>query len=480
MNKYITLSFLLLISVFAIGQNNQYIKTKAYSKVVVGKQINIEIKQTDSAYIEVLTDNFDMNKLSYSIENKTLYIGVKGYKNNFIDVELGCPEYKQIKASGAADISSIGEISGANLYIELSGASSAKIDLDYHKLSVKLSGASDVKISGNVDSIYLNLSGASDFDGFNTQNKYASVQASGASDVKINTDSVLMADITGASSLKYKKEPTTKKINSKESVWVSYDDMGVYVSEDEDTVRVNLGNGRSEIIIVDGDEGVRVEKRRNRCKSRFKGNWAGLELGVNGYLNNTGGLDMPKGYEFLELKYEKSTNFNINFFQQSFNLAGNKLGLVTGMGIQWYNYRFSNDVVIRADSSVLYGYNDDNSGKSYIKSKLTASYLVIPLLLEFQTNPHHNSRSFHISGGVIGGVRLGSHSKQVYTENGSGKTKPKTYDSFYLQPFRLDGTMRIGWGPINLYANYSIIEMFRKDRGPELYPFTVGLILPFT
>jgi hypothetical protein len=81
--------------------------------------------------------------------------------------------------------------------------------------------------------------------------------------------------------------------------------------------------------------------------------------------------------------------------------------------------------------------------------------------------------------GVIGGVRLGSHTKNVYSSNG-GNHKPKSYDDFDLQPFKLDATARIGWGPLNIYANYSLIEMFRNDRSPELYPFTIGLILPFS
>ena len=480
MNKYITLSFLIFLSSFAFAQNQTHFNTQPYSKIVVGKQINIEIKQDSSSYIEVLTKDFDISKLNYSVKDNTLHINVKGYKNKFIDIELGTPSIKQIKAGGACDINGIGIINGKSLYIDMSGATSADLNLNYNKLIIKQSGASDSKIIGEIDSLYLNLSGASSFDGFEIINTYASVQASGASDVKINPDSTLAADISGASSLKYKKEPSNKKINTKESVWVGYNDLGVYVSDGDDTVRVNLGNGRSEIIIVDGDNGVRVEKKRNKCRPHFKGNWAGVELGVNGYLNNTGGLDMPKGYEFLELKYEKSANFNINFFQQSFNLIGNKFGFVTGLGIQWYNYRFSDDVIIKADSSVIYGYRNTNSSRSYIKSKLTASYLVMPIIFEFQTNSHHSFRSFHLGVGVVGGVRLGSHSKQVYTENGSGKTKPKTYDSFHLQPFRLDGTVRIGWGALNLYANYSIIEMFRKGSGPELYPFTIGLILPFT
>ena len=105
---------------------------------------------------------------------------------------------------------------------------------------------------------------------------------------------------------------------------------------------------------------------------------------------------------------------------------------------------------------------------------------MLPLLLEYQTNSHHRANSFHIGIGVIGGIRLGSHTKQEYTTTGGGKQKQKIKDSFHLQPFILDATARIGWGPINLFATYSLISMFRQDRGPELRPFTLGLILPFT
>lgn len=461
------------------AQELHLFKTDTFSKVIAGKQLSIELKQSDSCYILIKSDEFNPEKFSYTIVNQTLEMEVKGAKNSQLDIELGAPNFEELHMSGAGDMNTINIISGQNLYVELSGASNANLAVDYQQLSVQLSGASDAIISGTADSIYLHSSGASDFDAFKTKNIYASVQASGASDVKLNSDSTIVADITGSSSLKYKKNPKYKKINSNESVWIGHEEEGIYVSENEDTIRLNAGRG-AEIIIIDGGDGFDIKKGKTSGSGFFKGNWAGLELGVNGYLTPSGSLDMPKGYEFLELKYEKSANFNINFFQQSFNIIGEKLGLVTGLGIQWYNYRFQDNIVITPDSSTIYGSADTTNGRAYLKSKLTASYLVIPILFEYQTNSHHNANSFHISAGVIGGVRLGSHSKQVFTFNGGGKSKPKIYDSFYLQPFRLDATARIGWGPVNIYANYSIIEMFRKDRGPELYPFTVGLILPFT
>lgn len=458
---------------------NRYYATDNFTKVVAGKQFNIILVQSDSSYIFIENEDFIPEKFSFTIKDSVLSVNAKGLKNSSIDMELGTPYFEELYMSGAGDIKTKSKITGDNIYVELSGASDAKMDLDYKTLTAQISGASDLTLKGKVDSIYIHSSGASDFDAFDLKNIYSSIQASGASDVKLNTDSTIVADLSGSSSLKYKKDPKYKKINSNESVWIDNEHSGIHVSEDEDTIRLNTGKGRNEIVIIDNGDGINIKKHRITGDNFFKGNWAGLELGVNGYLTPSGSIDMPQGYEYMELKYEKSTNFNINFFQQSFNIIGNKFGVLTGMGIQWYNYRFSDNVVLTNDSNRLGGYYDNSSSKAYVKSKLTASYLVVPVILEFQTNPYHNTNSFHISAGVIGGIRLGSHSKQVYEDNGS-TNKPKEYDSFYLQPFRLDATARIGWGPVNIYANYSIMEMFRKGKGPELYPFTVGLVLPFT
>lgn len=480
MKKIATLILLLTWTGILFAQQSNLYKTESFTKIQVGNQLNIKLTQSDSCYILITNDDFNPEKFDYSIVNNTLKINTKGLKNAQLDLIIGAPNFEEVFMNGAGGLKSTQKLTGNSLYLQLSGASDADLNLEYQQLMVHLSGASDAKITGIVDSIYLHSSGASDFDAFSTTNIFASIQASGASDVKLNTDSTIIADLSGSSSLKYKKNPKYKKINSNESVWIGNDHEGIEVSEGEDTIRMNVGGGNTEIIIIDKGNDIEVNKRRITGDNFFKGNWAGLELGVNGYLTQSGSLDMPKGYEFLELKYESSRNFNINFFQQSFNLAGEHFGFVTGLGFQWYNYRFQDNTVLVSDSSTIFGYQDTSSNRSYNKSKLTANYLVVPILFEYQSNSGHNSNSFHISAGVIGGIRIGSHSKQVYTENGNGTVKPKVYDSFYLQPFRLDATARIGWGPVNIYANYSIIEMFRVNRGPKLYPFTVGLILPFT
>ena len=41
----------------------------------------------------------------------------------------------------------------------------------------------------------------------------------------------------------------------------------------------------------------------------------------------------------------------------------------------------------------------------------------------------------------------------------------------------MSATVRGGVGWFNLFATYSLTPLFESGRGPELYPFTVGVTL---
>jgi len=44
---------------------------------------------------------------------------------------------------------------------------------------------------------------------------------------------------------------------------------------------------------------------------------------------------------------------------------------------------------------------------------------------------------------------------------------------------RYDLTVRMGYQHLYLYGNYSMVSLFKKDKGPEVYPFTFGLGIAF-
>jgi hypothetical protein len=65
----------------------------------------------------------------------------------------------------------------------------------------------------------------------------------------------------------------------------------------------------------------------------------------------------------------------------------------------------------------------------------------------------------------------------VYTAISPDDPKAHHYGDWFLQPFKFEATARIGWNFLNFWANYSLNTMFRKDKGPELYPWSAGITL---
>jgi hypothetical protein len=269
--------------------------------------------------------------------------------------------------------------------------------------------------------------------------------------------------------------------------------MDIEVKEGPDTVRIRAGN---RMVIVDEDGVVEYKK----CKHpKFNGHWAGFDIGLNGYVNSDYNMNFPKEYEYLDLRMEKSIAVGINFFEQNIRLAKNqKWGMLTGLGLGFNNYRFLKPTRMSMDSSTLQGYLHE--GISIRKSKLTVMYLTLPLILEFQTNPYCNKRSFHFGAGMVMNTRLLSHTKIYYNEYNKEHTlvqfdpdkqqyvpvftsispngpKVKNYGDWYLRPFKFDATVRVGWGIINLFATFSVNSLFREGKGPELYPWSAGISL---
>jgi hypothetical protein len=254
-----------------------------------------------------------------------------------------------------------------------------------------------------------------------------------------------------------------------------------------DTTKIRIG--RKEVSIFEDGEDTQIRVRdvqspevSDEMKTRiskvrkFKGHWSGFEMGLNNFVNADFSTSLSNEMEYMSLRSSKSFNVNINFMQYNLRIAGDNFGLVTGMGLEFNDYRFRNNVSITPDGGTIVPVDYDLAGMDMEKTKLSTSYLTIPLLVEFQTPHAVRSHRVHMSAGVIGGVRLGSHTKTVYREGGR-KMKDKVKDDFYLSPFRYGFTFRAGYRNLNLFANYYATPLFEKNRGPELYPFSIGLSL---
>ncbi|MFW5644957.1 MAG: outer membrane beta-barrel protein [Bacteroidota bacterium] len=219
-----------------------------------------------------------------------------------------------------------------------------------------------------------------------------------------------------------------------------------------------------------------TEKEDDQKKrDKFKPHWAGFEVGINNYVNKDFAMDLAPENSFMDLNTSHSWNFNLNFMEYGIGLGSDKVGLVTGLGLEWSNYHFDHgNVIMKNDDGRIVEKTLMEENASVQKAKLQTTYLTAPLLMEFQI-PLGRKRMF-ISGGVIGGVKLGSKTKMVYTVNGH-KQKDKVKDDFNISPLKYGFTARIGYRNLKLFANYYPTSLFEKEKGPELYPFSLGLTL---
>jgi len=255
----------------------------------------------------------------------------------------------------------------------------------------------------------------------------------------------------------------------------------VEVVENGDTTRIRVG--KSEVLITE-DDGGSVEinlfggsdkDRSDRSASFFGGErnriFGGLEFGVSGFSYGSDfTTSAPDELEGWELNYGRSINWAINPVELDVRLINEHVKFSTGLGFNVRNFSFRNNYrLFKANDSIAAGI----SGVDLEKNRLRVGYLTVPAMLYF--NSHKDpSKAFRIGAGAQAGLRLFQTYRTKHFADGQ-KFKDRTNRGWNTNLLTLEGRGVVGYGPVNLYATYSFVQLFEDDRGPELYPFTVGI-----
>jgi len=214
--------------------------------------------------------------------------------------------------------------------------------------------------------------------------------------------------------------------------------------------------------------------KSKKHKKRFNSNLGGIGFGINGYLSPSQNIVLTGAEEQLSLNYGRSWLFYINGFEFNIPVIKNQAGFASALGLEFNNYFFDYNIVFsNSPTGLLVSYDTINKFK---KNKLVVPVLTMPLIFEFQVPT--KDKKIHVGVGAIGGLRIGSHTKQVYYVDGN-KIKDKTRGSFNLNYFRYSLTARVGYGKTSLFANYTPTALFKEGKGPELYPWAAGIHLAF-
>ncbi|MDP4282473.1 MAG: outer membrane beta-barrel protein [Bacteroidota bacterium] len=151
------------------------------------------------------------------------------------------------------------------------------------------------------------------------------------------------------------------------------------------------------------------------------------------------------------------------------------LSFAIGLGLDCHNL-YGNFLVDSYSDSTKFIKIPDTI--KYKKSKLTITYLTVPIEFRWKTQ---SMLTFAV--GFKGGMLLGSGTKYVgddYIFDKEGQMRVKFKKVKNLEQFTYGPTIRFGYRWININAQYMLSSIFNKNNTPEMYPISIGIILmPF-
>ncbi|MCZ4408765.1 outer membrane beta-barrel protein [Cryomorphaceae bacterium 1068] len=248
-----------------------------------------------------------------------------------------------------------------------------------------------------------------------------------------------------------------------------------------DTTRIELKNSYITIVSkseadIDDDDDDDWDDWGNSPKYQLTW-WDGIDIGLNGILNKDYGTSLSDDPTsgMLEPGFFNSRYIAVNFGQVKVRLAQDYVGLVSGLTFQIYNYKFSgSDELIFAGDSMLISPTGE---KNVSKNKLRAEYIGIPLLLEFNTSLDPK-KSFHITAGVVGKVRLGNMYKQKYSLDGNNN-KASLKGELGLNRWAVDATVRVGYRRLTLFGQVGLLPIFDNANTEDVFAVSSGFFIKF-
>ncbi len=188
-----------------------------FSKVSVGYACKASIIYSETPTLRVtINENLrefvrvrhSGNRLSVDMDPLHNYADLK------FSAEIGMPEIAEATASGASDITIEDVQPDGDFAVTLSGASTLTATVEAQDVTIVLSGASDILLAGEGDDVSIGGSGASEADLEDFLAHDVDVHMSGASVAYVNLDGDLTGGLSGASSIYYYGEPSSRNVGT--------------------------------------------------------------------------------------------------------------------------------------------------------------------------------------------------------------------------------------------------------------------------
>lgn len=188
------------------------------------------------------------------------------------------------------------------------------------------------------------------------------------------------------------------------------------------------------------------------------------------------------GLSFDNLFHKETNGFTTRWHSRGINLhvmydipiKKSNVSIAPGFGFSHSSYYHNSSIGEDSTGTFFTPIANFKSDDNFKRHKLTTNFFEIPLELRFKSNEDNKGHMWKFALGFKAGIKLVATSKETRKVDGYfRKIKTKGYQDVNL--FRAGPTMRVGYGSFNIVGFYSITNLFKKDKGPEMTPFSIGI-----
>lgn len=188
-------------------------EVQTFSDIEIHGAMKVVLKQDFNQQVSVSADDNVQQYIEVKVNNETLKIEMddKVGDSGPITVYLNAKDFKGIKASGAVDITSDGNLKVQDFLLDLSGSSKVNLNLNAANLITKSSGSSDIKLAGQASSHDVDMSGSGSIEALDFIAGKYHIESSGSNKLRINVLNELSVNSSGSSDVEYRGNPATVK-----------------------------------------------------------------------------------------------------------------------------------------------------------------------------------------------------------------------------------------------------------------------------
>jgi phage shock protein PspC (stress-responsive transcriptional regulator) len=192
------------------------LELSGFTKLDVDSDYEVHITPGTSYSVTLSGQEKYIDDAKIELDGQTLEVDRQGRaffcifcRSNRMRLDITMPAIEKIEASGATKIHAKG-FNSNTLELDLSGASSADLEVNVKEFNAEISGASQITVSGSSDQLTARLSGASRLNADDFEARTGNLKTSGASKAFVNVLETLQIESSGASKVRYKGNPQTQ------------------------------------------------------------------------------------------------------------------------------------------------------------------------------------------------------------------------------------------------------------------------------